>query len=237
MKHDDIKITHIFHSSFVVEFWDKILIFDYFKNPLLKFNFEELFYSNKDVYVFVSHSHSDHYNPEIFNWESKSSDIKYILSYDIKIESNKDNYFFMNNYESMMLDDIEIKTYGTTDLGVSFLITIGDTTIFHGGDLNWWHWKKDDVTTQKKEELDFKAEVDKLIGQKIDIAFIPVDPRLEEFYYLAGEYVIKTLKPKLLVPMHFANNYYITNEFKDKIKSSSTNVQVISKDKLSFVYK
>ena len=44
----------------------------------------------KNIFVFSSHSHADHFNPKILNWEDYNSNIQYILSKDIRIDKNKD---------------------------------------------------------------------------------------------------------------------------------------------------
>jgi len=142
----------------------------------------------------------------------------------------------MKKYEQVNIGDIKIKTYGTTDLGLSFLVEIDNICIYHAGDLNWWHWKNDSPEAQAKEEKDFKNEVDKIKGEKIDIAFIPVDPRLEEFYHLAGKYFIETIHPKILVPMHFEDNYYIAKEFHDKVKNLNVEIPIITKENRQFIY-
>jgi len=228
------KITHLFHSGFIVETENHTLVFDYF-NPrtnsnspssgLLNFHY---FAEKDNVFVFVSHSHSDHYTPEIFKWQSLNPNIKYILSDDVKAKDIKPNYYFMKKYEELKIDKIKIKTYGTTDRGLSFLVKVDGLSIFHSGDLNWWHWKDDSPQVQAKEERDFKDEIEKIKDEKIDIAFVPVDPRLEEFYYLAGEYFARTIKPNLLVPMHFGDKFYITEKFKKKISNLYPEIPTIS---------
>ena len=59
----------------------------------------------------------------------------------------------------------------------------------------------------------FKTEIHKIQGEEIDVAFFPVDSRLEEFYYLGGNYFIETLSPKLFIPMHFGDNVKVTQDF------------------------
>ena len=53
-------LTYIFHSSFVLETEQSILIFDYWLDPY------DVVYSflkkNKPIYVFSSHFHEDHFN-------------------------------------------------------------------------------------------------------------------------------------------------------------------------------
>ena len=114
--------------------------------------------------------------------------------------------------------DVYVKAYGSTDIGISFLIKVDGLTIFHAGDLNWWHWKEDSLDEQLLAESLFKAHIEKLKEEKpIDIAFFPVDPRLEEFYYIGGEYFAKNIQPGLLIPMHFGEDVDITKQFANKM--------------------
>lgn len=236
MEDKSIKIVYLYHSGFAVETQNHFLVFDYF-NDTPNNSARSLsngvvspsdFPVDKQILVFVTHQHRDHFNPIIFNWDKNHSNIKYILSSDIELGEYKNNYFQLDKYETLKINNVEISTFGSTDLGVSYLASVDGVTIFHGGDLNWWHWKEFSREQQLKEELDFKAEVNKLIGKKIDIAFIPVDPRLEEHYYLAGEYFINVIKPKLLIPIHFADNCNITKVFAEKINDNSK-VAIIEK--------
>jgi len=191
-----------------------------------------------NVYVFVTHRHSDHYNPVIFKWEQYNTSIKYILSDDIpgNNPSKKQNIYYMKKGEQISIDDINIFAYGSTDQGVSFLLSYDDKTIFHAGDLNWWHWSSFSEEQLQKEEDDFKKEVNKLKGDKIDIAFVPVDPRLKDNYYLAGEYFIKTIKPDIFVPIHFENEYNITEKFARKFSDCDTRAAIINKPGEEILY-
>ena len=55
-----MKITYINHSGFLVETRDCYYIFDYYKGELPNLDKE------KEVIVFCSHFHKDHFNPQIF---------------------------------------------------------------------------------------------------------------------------------------------------------------------------
>ncbi len=232
----DLKIYHLYHSGIAIEVNQNLLIFDYY-NDKPNTNTNNRFFSSgvidskiltnyQQVVVFVTHSHSDHFNPVIFDWQEETNNIQYILSDDIN-EGEADNYHYLAEHQSLKLNGLNIESYGTTDCGVSFYVELDGINIFHSGDLNWWHWKKFSPEQRRVEERDYKEEVHHLIGKKIDIAFVPVDPRLEEYYYLAGEYFAKEIKPELLVPIHFADKYYITKDFFDRSKNLDTKVAVI----------
>lgn len=236
MKKIEAKIVHLYHSGFAIETTNNLLIFDYFQDqvdanspPSLASGIitKDVLSTDKNIYVFVTHSHRDHYNPVIFTWESINPKIQYILSHDIHIAATKENYHFMEPYQELHLKDLKIKSYGTTDLGVSYLAMVDKFNIFHAGDLNWWHWKSFTKEQQLQEELDYKQEIIK-IKEDIDIAFSPVDPRLEENFYLGGLYLAQLLQPKLLVPMHFGDDFLITKKFSEKLEDYPVNPAIIN---------
>lgn len=227
MKEIEAKIYYIYHSGFAIKTEKHFLIFDYYKEPIEKHetsqqsivlspkNIKDM----KNVFVFSSHSHQDHFNPSILEWKNYNENIQYIFSKDIKIDKNKANYSFLEEGEEKLFNNIYVKAYGSTDIGISFLVKVDGLTIFHAGDLNWWHWKEDTLEEQALAESSFKDNIEKLQAEKsIDIAFFPVDPRLQESYYIGGEYFAKKIHPKLLIPMHFGDEATITKEFVDKMK-------------------
>ena len=244
------EIYHLFHSGTAVRAQNKLFVFDYFKDQPEQKNAlqssleqgvirEESFKNINEVFVFVSHSHHDHYNRVIFEWEKYCDQINYILAAEVNPElelKNKNNLFLMEKDEKLQLENINISSYGSTDKGVSFLVELDNLIIFHAGDLNWWKWKKFSEKVQKREEREYKNEVDKLKGKQIDIAFVPVDPRLEEHYYLAGEYFISEITPSLFVPTHFADNYNVTKFFKERFNSNQTRVAEITEPGEKILY-
>lgn len=225
------KIHYIYHSGFTLETDNAFLIFDYYKHPdsneylankdvLTPENLK----SKKKVFIFSSHSHGDHFNPEILKWQQYNNNTEYILSSDIEIKYMRPNYTIISEGEEKSIKDIYVKAYGSTDIGISFLVKIDGLTIFHAGDLNWWHWKEDSLEERKLAEKAFKENISIIKAQQnnIDIAFFPVDSRLEEFYYVGGEHFIKELHPKILIPMHFGDDFSATRNFAEKFKIPQT---------------
>lgn len=238
------EIYHLFHSGTVVKYNNKLYIFDYYKDELdleaeKNYNLSSLengvirkdsFKNIEETYIFVSHDHHDHFNKVIFDWEDYCQNCRYILADQVKLEaelSSKNNLYQMEVDQQLRLENLTVKTYGSTDEGVSFLLKTDGLNIFHAGDLNWWKWKRFSPKVQKREEREFKREIEKIEGEKIDIAFVPVDPRLEEYYYLAGEYFIEKIKPKIFIPIHFSSNFIITKKFKAEMASAAENTEII----------
>ena len=58
---------------------------------------------------------------------------------------------------------------------------------------------------QEIEEADeeFRRAVQPLSREKIDVAFFPVDPRQGPMYEAGANYFILTVKPRILIPMHY----------------------------------
>lgn len=216
-----MKVTFIYHSGFTIEDEDNYLIFDYYKGGI--------HLRDKETIIFSSHGHADHFNPEILNWTNEKT--SYVFSDDIDVEE-KENIVFMSPYEDINLKGIKIKTFGSTDLGLSFLIEMKGKTIFYAGDLNWWYWNSNTDQEKIQEEKDFKDEIEKVKAHnpKIDIAFFPVDPRLEENFYRGGEYFIREFEPDYFFPMHFGDNLQTSKEFAHRFKDLSTKVMVIDKE-------
>lgn len=226
MKTLNVKVEHIFHSSFVVETEHYQLVFDYYKG--------DISLKDKKTIVFVTHGHGDHYNTDIFKWSDKIKDIKYILSSDIKVLNDNGIIHSISPYEELVIDNVKIKTFGSTDMGISFYINVDNVNIFHAGDLNWWYWDDD----SEKEKLDmenlFKDEIGKIKNLDVDIAFFPVDPRLESAFYLGGEYFIKEIKPKYFLPMHFGDNFSIVPDFIHRLEGNISEIMDLNHENQTF---
>ena len=216
-----LHIEYIYHSGFMVELASKLLIFDYFQGSV---NLKK----DKQIYIFSSHAHPDHFNPQIFEWQVKMPSIQYILSSDIRpqigIHPSANNITFLSPYEEKQVKDIQVKAYNSTDEGVSYLVQHEGVRLFHAGDLNWWYWWNDSPEGIATAEKSFKEEIAKIKGEDIDIAFFPVDPRLEHNYSLGAEYFIQEVRPKILIPMHFGLDDVPIKQFANKMKGSSTKI-------------
>ena len=95
--------------------------------------------SSKPLYFFVSHFHADHFNPEINRFESRAEG--YFIHRDCTLTlRNHEMLHCMEVGDFMVTKYFRIKMFGSTDAGGSFLINHPKASVFHAGDLNWWHW-------------------------------------------------------------------------------------------------
>ena len=134
-----MKVTYLNHSGILVELNDYYCIFDYYRGEL------PLLDRDKEVIVFCSHSHNDHYNPLIFDLLDKRG-MRYqaVLANDISDENrlSKIKHSFVKPDECYQFDGgIQVETLLSNDSGVAFIVITDEGMIYHGGDLNDWYWE------------------------------------------------------------------------------------------------
>lgn len=199
-----MKVTFIEHSGFSVELEQVVLIFDYCKGVIPEYP------RNKKIFVFVSHSHGDHYNPAIWKLKEKYPEIVYILSDDIH---TKEKAVVMSPHETKDLGEVQIETLKSNDLGVAFLVKAEGKTIYHAGDLNWWHWNGEAEEDHFYYKKTFQHEMERLKGKQIDLAFMLLDPRQEDKYCWGMNYFLEQIHPKCVFPMHCFGAYKINRHY------------------------
>lgn len=199
-----MKVTFIEHSGFMVEMEQNVLLFDYYQGEIPSFD------GSKTLFVFASHSHADHYNPVIWKLKEQYKDIHYILSDDIK--DNK-GAVVMKAHEKREVAGIEIETLRSNDMGVAFLVKVEEKTIYHAGDLNWWHWNGEPEEDNEYYKKTFQDEMKYLEGKKIDVAFMLLDPRQEDKYCWGMNYFLEHTDSKVVFPMHCFKHYNINHHY------------------------
>lgn len=199
-----MKVTFIEHSGFMVEMEQNVLLFDYYQGEIPSFD------GSKTLYVFASHSHADHYDPAIWKLKEQYKDIHYILSDDIK---DNEDAVVMKAHEKKEVAGIEIETLRSNDMGVAFLVKVEGKTIYHAGDLNWWHWNGEPEEDNEYYKKTFQDEMKYLEGKKIDLAFMLLDPRQEDKYCWGMNYFLEHTDSKVVFPMHCFEHYKINRHY------------------------
>lgn len=219
-----MKITHIYHSAFLAVMEHSALLFDWYKGSLPEIP------KDKKLYVFCSHSHEDHYSPKIWDLQKTCPDVTYILDEGIAdaAEHPEADLVIVRPHETYTVPAggdgpaaLRIITLESTDMGVAFYIETEGRRIYHAGDLNVWFWNdepmEDNIASEKKcrEEMQYLADCIRRehpqaggtgpdgTPQLLDIAFVPLDFRLEEHAPRCIASFMEILGAKHVFPMHY----------------------------------
>lgn len=208
-----MNITYIHHSSFLVETRRFYYLFDYEKGQLPPVDV------TKPILVLSSHSHSDHYNPEVFPLlkDLGMEHIRAVLSDDIAVFPNVDSLQVSPGKEYCLGEAQTLTTFSSTDLGVAFLIEDENMLIYHAGDLNDWVWEEETDGYNQQMTHDYRKQMgllsEKLHHREIDAAFVVLDPRQEKDYDRGLCYFLENIPVKQVYPMHYWKNPGIIKTF------------------------
>lgn len=224
-----MNLKYIYHSGFLLEFERAYMLFDYYKGDIPSLD------KKKKLYVFVSHSHPDHFNEDIFDIFRDHKDVKYILSNDVvpKKQEDADRSYSLEPNKEYYFNELGVETYLSTDQGLAFMVSYNGKTIYHAGDLNWWTW----VGFETEEEYDnltrnFKNEIDKMGARLIDIAMVPLDPRQGDRFDWGMKYFIEKTRPRHLVPMHCWNKFEVIDKFRSRNKDLLGDIDLVDTNKI-----
>ncbi|NDV27323.1 MBL fold metallo-hydrolase [Desulfovibrio sp. JC010] len=202
-----VRLVHIFHNCFVLEAGDTSYVFDI---PAERFRSKKVLaalqeaVAGRNVVVFFSHSHTDHFAPDYREVCSAANSLQAVISDDIE-EMHPDldfgNALIVEPDEKYELNGLSIETLMSNDLGVAFLFrTVEGLKVYNGGDLACWDWE-----TASQPELDFtrsffREAVARVKGYGPHVVFSNVDRRLESL--AGGPQLAQAVNPQVFVPTH-----------------------------------
>ena len=141
------KIWFLGHCGFAVATQNHFLISDYVEktlenqfgrpdSPSLEtgyINPEEI--KDLKVRVFVTHSHTDHYDSVIYSWEETIPDIEYFFGW--QASENPQYHYLTGPRAEWQDDDMQIYTVNSHHSGVpevAYLVMVDGLAIYHNGD-------------------------------------------------------------------------------------------------------
>lgn len=235
-----MRVTFLDHSGFLAELPTVTLLFDWWKGELPALR------PGIPLLVFASHRHEDHFNPAIFALDDGERDIRFLLGKDIKLSprhrakwalsgGTAEKCLILNGEQSVEpLPGVTVETLSSTDEGVAFLVTADGQTVFHAGDLNWWHWEGEDRAWNRNMEVDFKRYTEALRGRRIDLAMLPLDPRLGEAGFWGPRYFLETADIGLFLPMHQWGDFGFTDRFLTQFPKFASQTAPVTKRRQVF---
>lgn len=178
---------------------------------------------NDADYVFITHSHYDHFSPEDIS-KIKKAETKIIAPKDLKdqikeLDFSDENILLVLPNDEYVVDDIEFKTIPAYNVNkdfhkkeynwVGYLVNIDGKKVYVAGD------------TDNTEEAQ---------NVKCDIACVPVGGTYTMTAEEAAD-LIKIIKPEIAIPIHYGDivgNIEDANRFK-KILENFVRVEIILK--------
>lgn len=214
-----MRVTFLDHSGFAVELEHVCLLFDWWKGELPPLP------ADKPLLIFASHRHEDHFNPAVFSLDDGSRTVRFLLGHDIRLternlarwrvpaEAAEKCLSLGGNDRAEPLPGIAVETLPSTDEGVAFVVTAEGRTIYHAGDLHWWHWEGEDKAWNRNMEVNFKRYLAPLEGRALDLAMVPLDPRLEGAADWGLVYFLEHTDSRRVLPMHQWGDFALTGRF------------------------
>ena len=210
-----MRAAFLTHSGFLVELPSVTLLFDWWNGelPVLR--------PGVPLLVFSSHRHEDHFKPEIFALNAQA----FLLGKDISLSARNrarwglsdetaDKCTVLGGGEAVSpLPGVRVEALPSTDEGVAFLVTADGTAVFHAGDLNWWHWEGEAEGWNRNMEVNFKRYAEPLRGRRIDLAMLPLDPRLGDDGFRGPAYFLELADIRRFLPMHQWGQFGFTDNF------------------------
>ena len=130
-----MRLTYIYHSGFAIEGENFTIIIDYYRDSDGENDgivHDSLLHRAGKLYVLSTHSHSDHFNPKIFDLAATHPNIHYVLSDDIwqnKVPEHLHGLtWFVDPGKIREFKEgggIRITAFKSTDEGVAFVVETG----------------------------------------------------------------------------------------------------------------
>jgi L-ascorbate metabolism protein UlaG (beta-lactamase superfamily) len=143
--------------------------------------------ADENVIVFVSHAHSDHFDPVVLTWNESIPGIRYVFGWDV--EGPPDILRVDEPRKGFTIDDVRIHTISHDFDGIpeaAFLVEADGVTLYHSGD----HGGGASTAQRFAANIDYFAG----IAHDIDIAFTVT--------WGGTDYVVDKLSPKVVFPQH-----------------------------------
>lgn len=212
------EITYIHHNCFFMEIEGVGFVFDVPTDEHLDKETLALLQGKveaKDIYVFISHSHDDHFREDLPDLFTNAHSIHWIFSYDVgemypRFENLADAVFVEpeEHYEEFGLN---IEGFESTDLGVGFLFEFRGKRIWFGGDVAEWAWDNQDEKSYEFAVDHYKKTLETLQERPPALAFVNTDKRLTN--WAGAMKFLHHIQPAVFVPMHTFGYPEWVNEF------------------------
>jgi L-ascorbate metabolism protein UlaG (beta-lactamase superfamily) len=195
-----VEVWYMGHCGFAVRVGEKLLVFDYLSERGTRAEdlsgggfadgaIDPADLAGLDVYVFVTHSHSDHYDPAILAWADHTENIQYFFGWEAG--DDPEHHYLVGPRATAEVDGLQAYTINSHHSGVpevAYLVQVEGRWIYHNGD-----YRQDYLS-------DFPYL--RTLTDHMDVAFTAGlhDERWQ--YTHQAHYLMEHFQPCALFPMH-----------------------------------
>ncbi len=204
---NEVEIIHIFHNCFVLKTPGCVLVFDV---PAERFRMRshlaalEKAVMGENIKAFISHSHTDHFDPDLRKTCTGAASLDIVASDDVVDmypAFDGDDVLVVEPDEQYSLSGIKVETLMSNDLGVAFIISLPEgINIYFGGDLAKWDWEEAPDAQRAFAADFFNGALRRISQHRIHIAFSNLDKRLKSL--AGGPELVSKVRPDIFVPTH-----------------------------------
>lgn len=246
-----MQVIFLHHSSFLVEVDERVLIFDYFAGDRVNgYSFTgriPTYAEDTQITVFASHSHADHYDLDLLRMAEHYPKLRYVFSGDIRISPNflskhgidpavREKVLFVKPNRTYEWDGLRIDTLRSTDAGVAYYVDAHGVSIFHAGDLGDWSMDHAGDLINGKAHREYRHQIRKLARRPINLAFVPMDPRLGTHQADSLDYFLQVTDAEYVFPMHMWQDYSGIAAYKKRVSNRSFAERIVETERENQVF-
>lgn len=221
----EVQIWSLGGNGWAVRIGQKVLVFDYVsrgdpdppgpgeQRNLANGYIDPQQLKEYQVYVLVTHSHWDHFDQVIFEWQDQIDQISYIFGW--QAGSNPEHYYLADPRSHLRLDDLEIYTINSfSDVPeVAYLIQVEGLTLYINGDYQGSY----------REDFEYLRS----ISDQIDIAFMIGWPYQDHQNFQQAELLIETFHPTYLFAICREGNEDKSQQFAEMMLEQGVESQIL----------
>ena len=221
------RLVYIHHDCFILEAGGGSLLFDYPAPSYLPEAAARAVASHlagAELTVFVSHSHDDHFDPNIMAATAGAATRRVVVSDDVA-----DLYGDVLPADTLVMEPDMVRKVGglvvealeSNDMGLAYRIDVAGLAVYFGGDLALWDWPGNSPAARRAVGMSWRRTLTRLAKRPLDVALSNMDPRLPENLSGAPE-LIERLHPRVFVPMHLGGHTEYIDQYAARLTSPGT---------------
>ena len=128
-----MRLIYIYHSGFIIEGKEFAILIDYYRDTPESYVYRHFLKRPGRLYILSSHAHPDHFKPgnTLLEIGKTGHSVYPVRRYPRQPKGVFSRCHFPKKGEEWNDDLLKIEAFGSTDIGISFLLDVADKRIFH----------------------------------------------------------------------------------------------------------